>query len=170
MLPGERASLLQRGTELRGKRWCFDQNAMNMFLLIARLAQNRLAVAYHHGWCSCDSVEISRTLKISGRRRNTHESAQNRSESLRAGLLPDMLGLVWPSLRPKSGSKSKIAGRILKRCRGPFSSAELTCHTTLTGLDGALWYRMCPLRPAADTQPLVVQDWLTSFASTRGWP
>ncbi len=30
------------------------------------------------------------------------------------GTVPDILGLVWPSLRPKSGSKSKISGRILK--------------------------------------------------------
>ena len=31
------------------------------------------------------------------------------------GTVPDILGLVWPSFRPKSGSKSKISGRILKR-------------------------------------------------------
>jgi hypothetical protein len=40
------------------------------------------------------------------------------------GTVPDILGLVWPSFRPKSGSKSKISGRILKSVRGPFSSAE----------------------------------------------
>ncbi len=40
------------------------------------------------------------------------------------GTVPNILGLVWPSFRPKSGSKSKISGRILKSVRGPFSSAE----------------------------------------------
>ncbi len=40
------------------------------------------------------------------------------------GTVPDNSGLVFPSFRPKSGSKSKIPGRILKSCRGPFSSAE----------------------------------------------
>jgi hypothetical protein len=29
------------------------------------------------------------------------------------GIVPDILGLVWPSFRPNYGSKSKIAGRIL---------------------------------------------------------
>ncbi len=38
------------------------------------------------------------------------------------GNVPDIL--VWPSVRPKSGSKSKMSGRILKSLRGPFSSAE----------------------------------------------
>ncbi len=33
--------------------------------------------------------------------------------------------MVWPNFRPKSGSKSKIPGRILKIFRGPVSSAEL---------------------------------------------
>jgi hypothetical protein len=40
------------------------------------------------------------------------------------GTVPDVLGLVWPSFRPKSGSRSKISGRILNIYRGPFSSAE----------------------------------------------
>ena len=31
------------------------------------------------------------------------------------GTVPDVLGLVWPSFRPKSGSKSKITGRIFTR-------------------------------------------------------
>ncbi len=35
------------------------------------------------------------------------------------------MGLVGPSCRPKSGSKSKISGRIRKNVRGLFSSAEL---------------------------------------------
>ena len=33
------------------------------------------------------------------------------------GTVPDILGLVWPSFRPKSGSKSKISGRILNNFR-----------------------------------------------------
>jgi hypothetical protein len=36
------------------------------------------------------------------------------------GTVPDILGLLWPKFRPKSGSNSKISGRILKTCRGPF--------------------------------------------------
>ncbi len=40
------------------------------------------------------------------------------------GTVPDILGVVWPSFSPKSGSKSQISGRILKSFRGPFSSAE----------------------------------------------
>ncbi len=40
------------------------------------------------------------------------------------GAVPYMLGLLWPSFRPKSGSKSKISSRILLSFRGPFSSAE----------------------------------------------
>ncbi len=31
-----------------------------------------------------------------------------------AGTVPGIVGLVWPSFRPKSLSKSKISGRILK--------------------------------------------------------
>ncbi len=41
------------------------------------------------------------------------------------GTVPDILGLVLPIFRPKSGSKSKISGRILKSFRGPVVSAEL---------------------------------------------
>ncbi len=44
------------------------------------------------------------------------------------GTVPGILGLVWPSFRPNSGSKSKISDRILKRFRGPFSSAEQCTH------------------------------------------
>jgi hypothetical protein len=40
------------------------------------------------------------------------------------GIVPGILGLVWPSFKPKSGSKSKIPGRILKQILGSFSSAE----------------------------------------------
>jgi hypothetical protein len=38
------------------------------------------------------------------------------------GTVPDILALVWPSFRPKAGSKWKISGRILKNSRGPFGS------------------------------------------------
>ncbi len=40
------------------------------------------------------------------------------------GTVPDILGFVWPRLKPKSGSKSRKPGRILKSCPGSFSSAE----------------------------------------------
>ncbi len=56
------------------------------------------------------------------------------------GTVPDILGLVWPSFRSKSGSKSKISGRILKSFRGLFSSAEyrrnLNDEQTLLIFDG----------------------------------
>ena len=39
--------------------------------------------------------------------------------------MPDILGLGWFSFGPKSGSKSKIPGRILKSVRSLFSSAEV---------------------------------------------
>ncbi len=39
------------------------------------------------------------------------------------GTVPDILGLVWPSFRPKSVLKSKSSGRILQSVRGPCSSA-----------------------------------------------
>ncbi len=29
------------------------------------------------------------------------------------GTVPDILGLVWPSFRPKAGPKSKMSSRIL---------------------------------------------------------
>ncbi len=41
------------------------------------------------------------------------------------GTVPDILGLLWPSFRPDSGSKSNISGRILKSFQGPFGSADL---------------------------------------------
>ncbi len=37
------------------------------------------------------------------------------------GTVPDVFGLVWTSFRPRSGSKSKIPGRILKSVRGPLA-------------------------------------------------
>jgi hypothetical protein len=40
------------------------------------------------------------------------------------GTVPGILGLVWLRFRPHRGSKAKIAGRILKSCRGPFSAAS----------------------------------------------
>ncbi len=75
----------------------------------------------------CHSAELSHSSKVADRRRNTPTSAHNRSESLCAGLWgtePDILGLVWLSLRRESGSKSKISGRILESFRGLFRSAE----------------------------------------------
>ncbi len=36
------------------------------------------------------------------------------------GTVPNILGLVWPSFRPNSDSKSKIPGRILKQKSGAF--------------------------------------------------
>ncbi len=40
------------------------------------------------------------------------------------GTAPDILCLVWLRVRPSSGSRSEIFGRIPKSCRVPFSSAE----------------------------------------------
>ncbi len=40
------------------------------------------------------------------------------------GTVLDILSPVWPSFRPKSGSKLNISGRILHSFRGPCSSAE----------------------------------------------
>ncbi len=40
------------------------------------------------------------------------------------GTVPDILGLVWPSFRTNSGSKSEVSGRILNNFGGRFSSAE----------------------------------------------
>jgi hypothetical protein len=45
--------------------------------------------------------------------------------------VPSTLGLVWPHVRPRSGSKSNIPGRILKSVRGPFISAEEAPFTSL---------------------------------------
>jgi hypothetical protein len=62
------------------------------------------------------------TVEVSDRRRNTTKSGNDRSESLCAGLLsPCRIFWAWfgLSFRPKSGSKSKISGRILKSVRGP---------------------------------------------------
>ncbi len=40
------------------------------------------------------------------------------------GTVPNVVGLVWPSLRPKSRSKLEISGRILTRFQGPLRSAQ----------------------------------------------
>ncbi len=75
------------------------------------------------------SAELSDSLEVSDRRRNMPKSGQKRSESLCAGLFGTVryiLGIVWPSFRLTSGSKSQISGRILKSSPGPFSSAETT--------------------------------------------
>jgi hypothetical protein len=42
------------------------------------------------------------------------------------GTVPDVVGVLWPSFNPKSGSKSQISCRTLKSCWGLFSSAELS--------------------------------------------
>jgi hypothetical protein len=46
-----------------------------------------------------DSAELFHSLKVSD-------------------AVPEILGLVWPSFRPKSGPKSKIFGRVLKQVFG----------------------------------------------------
>ncbi len=51
--------------------------------------------------------------------------------------VPDVLRLVWASFRLNSGSKSKIPGRIPKRVRGAFDSAE--CWPDLSTVP-ALWH------------------------------
>ncbi len=73
-----------------------------------------------------DSVELSDSLKVSDRRRNTEIGPESWGIVVCpfVGAVPDTLGLVWPSFRLNFGSKSKISGRILKIVRGPFSSAE----------------------------------------------
>jgi hypothetical protein len=98
------------------------------------------------------TAKLSQSLKVSDRRQNMPKSAQNGSESFCAGLsvitVQDIWGLVKPSFRPKSGSKSKISGRILKSVRGPFGSAEscsdgsvrFPCSWSLSG--AALDYRV----------------------------
>ncbi len=52
------------------------------------------------------------------------------------GTVPDILGLVWPRFRLKSGSESKIPSRILQHFRGPLSSAERTWHFVHTIFEG----------------------------------
>ncbi len=53
--------------------------------------------------------------------------------------VPDILGLVWPSFCPNSGSKSQISGRILKSFRALFSSAELSGGSPPVILWGSHW-------------------------------
>ena len=70
------------------------------------------------------SAKLSHSLNNFGSSSKTKtKPVQNRSESLcrSAGTVPDILGLVWLSFRPKSDSKSKISGGSFK---GPCSSAE----------------------------------------------
>ncbi len=66
------------------------------------------------------------------------------------GTVPDILGLAWPSFRPKSGSKSKIAGRILTSFRGPFSSAEMRGGVRPELHFGCYSPRCGPTKPARD--------------------
>ena len=51
----------------------------------------------------------------------TRRSTQNRrNRCVPVCAVPDILGLFRPNFRPKSGSKPKIPGRILKHYRGSF--------------------------------------------------
>ncbi len=68
------------------------------------------------------------------------------------GTVPDMLGLVRLSFRPKSGSKSKIPARIQKICRGPLSSAELGSSETKTGPEKWTSPQTSGLDPSLDPQ------------------
>ncbi len=72
-------------------------------------------------WSIPGSAELSRSLKVSDRRRNTPKLAQNRSESLYAGLWAPCR-VVWAWFGFALGPK--IAIRIRTSVRGPFSSAE----------------------------------------------
>ncbi len=63
------------------------------------------------------------------------------------GTVPGILGLVWLRFRPNSGSKSKTPVRILKSCRGSFSSAVPRHGTT----EPRAW-RHSHIRPEAVTK------------------
>ncbi len=45
------------------------------------------------------------------------------------GTVPGILGLVWLSFRPKSGSRSKASGRIHESFRGPFLLSRVMFHS-----------------------------------------
>ncbi len=68
------------------------------------------------------SAELSHSLKVSDCRRDTPKICPESfgiAVCRFVGTVPSILSLVWPSFRPKSFSKSKIPGRILKSIRGP---------------------------------------------------
>ncbi len=70
-----------------------------------------------------NSAELSHSFKVSDRRR---KDAEIGPESFAIVVyrfvapVPDFWGLVWLRFRPKSGSTSKISGRILKQFSEPF--------------------------------------------------
>ncbi len=69
-----------------------------------------------------DSAEIYRSLDMFGSSSEHAEIGPGSFELVVCrfvGTVPDIVGLVWPSFRRKSGSKSKIVGRILQTCQGP---------------------------------------------------
>ncbi len=71
-------------------------------------------------------IPVSRSLSFGSSSKHTEIGSESFGIVVRrsVGAVPGILGLVWPSFRPKSGSRSKISGRILERFRGPVSSAE----------------------------------------------
>ncbi len=76
------------------------------------------------------SAELSHSLQASDCRRHAPKPESfGMVVCWFVGNVPAILGFVWPSFRPKSGSKSKIPGRLLQRFRGPSSSAELCAGT-----------------------------------------
>ncbi len=93
----------------------------------------RIAASNNH--TTLQSAELSRSSKVSDRRRNTPKSAQNRSESLCAGLwVPCRIFWVWfdPALCPNPVRTRRFSGRILHNFRGAFSSAEYTAGNIST--------------------------------------
>ncbi len=78
-----------------------------------------------------DSAEQSHIFKVLPRRAEIGPESFGIVVCRSVGTVPDIWGLAWPSFRPKSGSKSKIYGRILTSFRGPCSSAEKTPHRLL---------------------------------------
>ncbi len=68
------------------------------------------------------------------------------------GTVPDIVGLVWPSFRPKSDSKSKISGRVLKSVRCPFSLAELS-RVLKSPMSGGVVAKVGPEIPAGRSDP-----------------
>ncbi len=75
------------------------------------------------------SAELSHSLKVSDRRRNTPKSDQNRSGSLCTGLwVPCQIFLAWidPAVGQNPIRNPTFPARVLKIGRGPFSSAEVS--------------------------------------------
>ncbi len=70
------------------------------------------------------SAELSNRLKLSSRHSEIGPESFGIIVCRFVGAAPDVLGLVWPSFRSKSDSKSKAPGWILTSLARPFSSAE----------------------------------------------